>query len=148
MVDFTSITLATHTRPEIARRRGYTYGALQQLVHQFRRRPNRQFFVDSPPRGAKADDVIRHRIIELRKQNQSIGTEHGIEAGFEHLEKASSGRFCFASVEMGQTARSNKLQFRAEVSHVEENPKALHGSGEGCHFASPSSRAHPYLGSV
>jgi hypothetical protein len=57
---------------EVARRHGYTYGALQQLVHQFRRRPNRQFFVDSPRRGAKADDVIRHRIIELRKQNQSI----------------------------------------------------------------------------
>jgi hypothetical protein len=58
--------------PKVARRCGYTYGALQQLVHQFRRRPNRQFFVDSPRRGAKADDVIRHRIIELRKQNQSI----------------------------------------------------------------------------
>jgi transposase len=58
--------------PEVARRHGYTYGTLQQLVHQFRRRPNRQFFVDSPRRGAKADDVIRHRIIELRKQNQSI----------------------------------------------------------------------------
>jgi hypothetical protein len=58
--------------PEVARRHGYTYGALQQLVHQFRHRPNRQFFVDSPRRGAKADDVIRHRIIELRKQNQSI----------------------------------------------------------------------------
>lgn len=58
--------------PEVARRYGYTYGALQQLVHQFRRQPNRQFFVDSPRPGAKADDAIRQRIIELRKQNQSI----------------------------------------------------------------------------
>ena len=58
--------------PEVARRYGYTYGALQQLVHQFRRQPNRQFFVDSPRPGAKADDVIRQRIIHLRKQNQSV----------------------------------------------------------------------------
>jgi hypothetical protein len=58
--------------PEVARRYGYTYGALQQLVHQFRRQPNRQFFVDSPRPGAKADDAIRQRIIELRKQNLSI----------------------------------------------------------------------------
>jgi hypothetical protein len=58
--------------PEVARRHGYTYGALQQLVHQFRRQPNRQFFVDSPHPGAKADDVIRQRIIHLRKQNQSV----------------------------------------------------------------------------
>ena len=58
--------------PEVARRYGYTYGALQQLVHQFRRQPNRQFFVDSPRPGAKADDGIRQRIIDLRKQNQSV----------------------------------------------------------------------------
>lgn len=58
--------------PEVARRHGYTYGALQQLVHEFRRQPDRQFFVDSPKPGAKADDAIRQRIIELRKQNQSI----------------------------------------------------------------------------
>ena len=57
---------------EVAKRHGYTYGALQQLVHQFRRQPNRQFFVDSPRPGAKADDVIRQRIIHLRKQNQSV----------------------------------------------------------------------------
>ena len=58
--------------PEVARRFGYTYGALQQLVHQFRREPNRQFFVDSPRPGAKTDDAIRQRIIELRKQYQSV----------------------------------------------------------------------------
>jgi hypothetical protein len=58
--------------PEVARRFGYTYGALQQLVHQFRHEPNRQFFVDSPRPGVKTDDAIRQRIIELRKQNQSV----------------------------------------------------------------------------
>ncbi len=58
--------------PEVARRFGYTYGALQQLVHQFRREPNRQFFVDSPRPGGKTDDAIRQRIVELRKQNQSV----------------------------------------------------------------------------
>jgi transposase len=58
--------------PEVARRFGYTYGALQQLVHQFRRAPNRQFFVDSPRPGVKTDDAIRQRIIQLRKQNQSV----------------------------------------------------------------------------
>lgn len=58
--------------PEVARHYGYTYGALQQLVHQFRREPNRQFFVDSPRPGVKADDAIRRSIIELRKQNQSV----------------------------------------------------------------------------
>jgi hypothetical protein len=56
----------------VARRFGYTYGSLQQLVHQFRREPNRQFFVDAPRPGVKTDDAIRQRIIELRKQNLSI----------------------------------------------------------------------------
>lgn len=58
--------------PEVARRYGYTYGALQQLLHHFRRRPDRQFFVASPRPGAKPDETIRQRIIQLRKQNQSI----------------------------------------------------------------------------
>jgi hypothetical protein len=58
--------------PEVARRYGYTYGALQQLVHQFRREPDRRFFVDAPRPGAKTDDAIRQRIIDLRKQNQSV----------------------------------------------------------------------------
>ena len=58
--------------PDVAKRYGYTYGALQQLVHQFRRQPDRQFFVDSPRPGVKTDDAIRQRIIELRKQNLSI----------------------------------------------------------------------------
>src|SRR6266576_1535126 len=58
--------------PEVAQRYGYTLGSLHQLVHQFRREPSRRFFVESPRPGAKADETIRLRIIELRKQNQSI----------------------------------------------------------------------------
>jgi transposase len=58
--------------PEVAKRFGYTYGTLQQLVHQFRGNPDRQFFVESPRPGMKTDDAIRQRIIELRKQNQSV----------------------------------------------------------------------------
>jgi hypothetical protein len=58
--------------PEVASRFGYTYGAFQQLVHQFRHQPERSFFVDPPRPGAKADDAVRRRIIDLRKQNQSV----------------------------------------------------------------------------
>lgn len=58
--------------PEVAHRYGYTLGSLHQLIHQFRRQPRRPFFVDAPRPGAKADDTIRQRIIQLRKQNLSI----------------------------------------------------------------------------
>ena len=58
--------------PEVARRFGYTPGSLHQLIHQFRRQPHRQFFVEPPRPGAKAGDTLRQRIIHLRKQNQSI----------------------------------------------------------------------------
>ena len=58
--------------PEVAERYGYTVGSLHQLVHQFRREPRRRFFVESPLPGAKTTDAIRQRIIDLRKQNQSV----------------------------------------------------------------------------
>jgi hypothetical protein len=58
--------------PEVARRFGYTVGSLHQLCHQLRRQPNRKFFVEAPPPGAKADDAVRQRIVQLRKQNLSI----------------------------------------------------------------------------
>jgi hypothetical protein len=58
--------------PEVARRHGYTLGSLHQLIHQFRHQPGRQFFVEAPRPGAKATDAIRQRILQLRKQNQSI----------------------------------------------------------------------------
>jgi DNA-directed RNA polymerase specialized sigma24 family protein len=36
---------------EVARRFGYTLGSLHQLAHQFRKDPQRQFFVDNPRPG-------------------------------------------------------------------------------------------------
>lgn len=58
--------------PEVAQRFGYTVGSLHQLVHQFRRDPKRRFFLEPTPPRASAAEPIRQRIIELRKQNQSI----------------------------------------------------------------------------
>jgi hypothetical protein len=58
--------------PEVARRYGYTLGSLQQLVYGFRHQPHRRFFAEPPRPGAKTSDRIRQRIIDLRKQNQSI----------------------------------------------------------------------------
>ena len=58
--------------PEVARRFGYTPGSLQQLVHQFRNDPGRCFFVEPTSARAPVVDAVRLRIIELRKQNQSI----------------------------------------------------------------------------
>jgi hypothetical protein len=58
--------------PEVAQRFGYTVGSLHQLVHQFRQQPQRQFFAESPRPGTKSDDAVLQRIVQLRKQNQSI----------------------------------------------------------------------------
>jgi Transposase DDE domain len=58
--------------PEVAQRFGYTPGSFQQLAHQFRQQPRRSFFVESPQAGRKSADVVRQRIVELRKQNQSV----------------------------------------------------------------------------
>lgn len=62
--------------PEVASRFGYTLGSFHQLVHQFRRSPDRQFFVDREQATVHATDVIRQRIIELRKQNISVYDIH------------------------------------------------------------------------
>lgn len=58
--------------PEVARRFGYTPGSFQQLAHQFRRQPQQVFFLEPQTPGVKADDAVRQRIVELRKQNQSV----------------------------------------------------------------------------
>ena len=57
---------------EVAERFGYTVGSFHQLAHQFRNVPERQFFVDTPKPGVKADRSVRQKIIELRKQNLSV----------------------------------------------------------------------------
>jgi hypothetical protein len=58
--------------PEVARRFGYTPGSLHQLVHQFRQRPKRSFFVEPSNARGTATDPVRQHMIELRKQNLSI----------------------------------------------------------------------------
>ena len=58
--------------PEVARRFGYTPGSLHQLAYQFRQNPQRVFFVEPKGPGAVSTEAVRQRIIELRKQNQSI----------------------------------------------------------------------------
>ena len=58
----------------VARRFGYTPGSFRVLCHQFRRNPQRQFFVE-PGRGpatAPKTNRLRERVIALRKQNLSI----------------------------------------------------------------------------
>jgi hypothetical protein len=59
---------------EAARRFGYTTGSFRVLVHQFRQKPRRDFFLASPkgPQVAPKADPLRDQIIALRKQNLSI----------------------------------------------------------------------------
>lgn len=58
---------------EVANQFGYTLGSFWQLVHEFRRNPDREFFVtpQRSPRSAE-DDRIRGIIVTLRKQNLSV----------------------------------------------------------------------------
>jgi len=58
--------------PEVAQRFGYTLGSLHQLIHQFRQQPERTFFREPVGQGVKSDDVVNQRIVQLRKQNQSV----------------------------------------------------------------------------
>lgn len=57
---------------EVADRFGYTVGSFHQLAHQFRRNPQRDFFIDSSHTEGKRQDPVRQTIIVLRKQNLSI----------------------------------------------------------------------------
>src|SRR4051794_39515356 len=59
---------------EAARRFGYSSGSFRVLVHQFRRDPERAFFIPTAkgPHAAPKADPLRDRIVELRKQNLSI----------------------------------------------------------------------------
>jgi hypothetical protein len=57
---------------EAARRFGYTEGSFHQLAYQFRGNPKRQFFLDDPRPGVKAEETVKEKIVALRKQNLSI----------------------------------------------------------------------------
>src|SRR5258708_14771443 len=60
------------TAPVVADRFGYTPGSVQQLVHRFRRQPDRRFFAEPLRPGATTAAAVREQIVQLRKQNQSI----------------------------------------------------------------------------
>ncbi len=57
-----------------AKRFGYSPGSFRVLCHQFRRAPDRRFFIEprQQPRPSPKRDRIRERIVVLRKQNLSI----------------------------------------------------------------------------
>jgi len=60
--------------PEVAERFGYSYASFRTLATQFRKEPNRPFFL-SPAKGphtAPKKQALRDRVIALRKQNLSI----------------------------------------------------------------------------
>src|SRR3954454_15567690 len=53
---------------------GYTPGSFRVLVHQFRQRPERQFFVPTAREGRPPGKQkrLREQVIALRKQNLSV----------------------------------------------------------------------------
>jgi hypothetical protein len=57
---------------EVARRFGYTVGSFHQLAHQFRKDPQRPFFLEGNKPGVKSNNNVRQKIVELRKQNLSV----------------------------------------------------------------------------
>jgi hypothetical protein len=59
---------------EAAHRFGYTPGSFRVLVHQFRQNPRRDFFLRPAkgPQSAPKTDLVRDRVIALRKENLSI----------------------------------------------------------------------------
>src|SRR5208282_3641447 len=59
---------------EAAARFGYTSGSFRVLVHQFRNRPPRAFFIPRSPEGRPPGKQtrLREQVIALRKQNLSV----------------------------------------------------------------------------
>src|SRR4030043_1409202 len=65
---------------EAAKRFGYSEGSFRVLCHDFRKNPQRQFFVvvSKGPHKAPKRDQVREKVIELRKGNLSIYDIHRI----------------------------------------------------------------------
>ena len=59
---------------QAAKRFGYTEGSFRVLVHDFRKNPDRQFFIPPAkgPHKAPKKDKLRQKVIALRKENLSI----------------------------------------------------------------------------
>ena len=62
------------TNKQAAKRFGYTQGSFHVLVHDFRKNPDRQFFIPPAkgPHKAPKKDKLRQKVIALRKENLSI----------------------------------------------------------------------------
>jgi len=62
------------TNKQVAKRFGYTEGSFRVLVHEFRKKPDRQFFIPPAkgPHTAPKKDKLRKQMIALRKENLSI----------------------------------------------------------------------------
>lgn len=93
---------------DVARRFGYTVGSFHQLAHRFRQRPDRDFFIEDAPPHVKADDPVRQRIIQLRKQNLSI---YDIS---EALKKDGASRTAVAVAEVLKQEGFAKLPRRGD----------------------------------
>ena len=74
---------------EVAGRFGYTPGSFRVLCHDFRKNPNREFFLPprKGPRSAPKKEEVREKVIALRKQNLSI---YDISRELEHAGKRLS----------------------------------------------------------
>jgi len=68
---------------QVASRFGYTSGSFRSLVHQFRQKPERSFFVptDSEAQPTQRQQDRIQRVVALRKQNLSI---YDISQAFLH----------------------------------------------------------------
>ena len=76
---------------EAAERFGYTPGSFRVLCHEFRKNPQREFFLPQtkkaklpPPR-----ERLRQKIITLRKQNSSVDIRDALDQSGEKLSPAS-----------------------------------------------------------
>jgi len=77
---------------EAARRFGYTPGSFRVLCTEFRKQPQRAFFVP-PAKGSRAApkaDAVRERVVTLRKQNLSVyDISHALDSAGHRLSPAS-----------------------------------------------------------
>jgi hypothetical protein len=77
---------------EAARRFGYTPGSFRVLCTEFRKQPQRAFFVPPAkgPRAAPKADAVRERVVALRKQNLSVyDISQALERAGRRLSPAS-----------------------------------------------------------
>jgi len=77
---------------EVARRFGYTPGSFRVLCTQFRKDPDRAFFLEATrgPQTSPKTDRVRDEIVALRKQNLSIyDISRALEEGEQRLSPAA-----------------------------------------------------------